>query len=228
MSLFSRLAEKSWETPGAVAYAEPDGYRPSAEKVGLWTYFCVALMLFALITASYLMRMTHGAVEGLPHDWHSIPRPTLLWINTGVLILASLVWEAARHAVRSGHQRRIRDWLFAGGALGFLFLAGQLIVWRQLHDAGYFLAGPSLCLSDWSGIDQPALHFVSSNPAIGFFYLITGIHGLHIAGGLGAWSRTVARQANGMDVRGIISLSATYWHFLLAVWLAMFGLLLST
>ena len=90
MSLFSRLAEKSWETPGAVAYAEPDGYRPSAEKVGLWTYFCVALMLFALITASYLMRMTHGAVEGLPHDWHSIPRPTLLWINTGVVSHATV------------------------------------------------------------------------------------------------------------------------------------------
>ena len=228
MSLFSRLTEKSWETPGADIYAEPGDYRPSAEKLGLWTYFGVALMLFSLITASYLMRMTHGAVEGLPHDWHSIPRPLLLWINTGILILASLVWEAARHAARTGQEKRMRDCLYVGGALGFLFLAGQIIVWRQLHDAGYFLAGPSLCLSDWSGIDQPALHFVSSNPAIGFFYLITAIHGLHIAGGLGAWSRAVARLTSGMDVRGIISLSATYWHFLLVVWLAMFGLLLST
>ena len=228
MSLFSRLTEKSWETPDAGSYAEPDDYRPSAERVGLWTYFGVALMLFSLITASYLMRMSHGAVEGHPRDWHTIPRPTLLWINTGVLILASLVWEAARHAARTGHDKRMRDCLFAGGALGFLFLAGQLIVWRQLHDAGYFLAGPSLCLSDWSGLDQPALHFVSSNPTIGFFYLITAIHGLHIVGGLGAWSRAVARLTSGMDVAGIVTLSATYWHFLLVVWLAMFGLLLST
>jgi cytochrome c oxidase subunit 3 len=192
------------------------------------TYFCVALVLFSLITASYLMRMNHGAVEGLPHDWRSIPRPALLWVNTGVLILASLVWEAARHAVRSGQKKRMRDWLFAGGALGFLFLAGQLIVWRQLHNAGYFLAGPSLCLSDWSGIDQPALHFVSSNPAIGFFYLITGIHGLHIAGGLGAWSRAVARLTSGMEIGSIVDLSAIYWHFLLIVWLALFGLMLMT
>lgn len=228
MSLFSRLTEKSWETPGAVAYAEPGDYRPSAEKVGLLTYFCVALVLFSLITASYLMRMTHGAVEGLPHDWRSIPRPALLWVNTAVLILASLVWEAARHAARNGHKKRMRDWLFAGGALGFLFLAGQLIVWRQLHDAGYFLAGPSLCLSDWSGIDQPALHFVSSNPAIGFFFLITAIHGLHIAGGLGAWSRAVARLTGGREIGSIVDLSAIYWHFLLAVWLAMFGLMLMT
>ena len=58
--------------------------------------------------------------------------------------------------------------------------------------------------------------------------MITGIHGLHIAGGLYAWGRAILHAASGIDVGGIISLSAIYWHFLLAVWLAMFGLLLST
>jgi cytochrome c oxidase subunit 3 len=229
MSLFSRLAEKSWETPGATAYLDPATYRPAAARVGLWIYLGVATVLFALITAAYLMRMmTHGETFEVVHDWRSIPRPTLLWINTGVLVLASIVWEAARSAARHDDKGKMRDWLIAGGALGFLFLAGQLIVWRQLHDAGYFLAGPSLCLSDWSNLSQPALHFVSSNPAIGFFYMITAIHGLHIGGGLIAWGRAIGQAASGIDVRGIVGLSAIYWHFLLIVWLAMFGLLLST
>jgi heme/copper-type cytochrome/quinol oxidase subunit 3 len=57
MSLFSRLAEKSWETPGATAYLDPATYRPAAARVGLWIYLGVATVLFALITAAYLMRM---------------------------------------------------------------------------------------------------------------------------------------------------------------------------
>ena len=229
MSIFGRLTEKSWETPGATAYLEPADYRPEAARVALWVYFCVATMLFTLLTAAYLMRMlSHGESYEVVHDWHSIPRPTLLWINTGVLVLASAVWEAARFAVQHQQAAKTREYLIAGGALGFLFLAGQLVVWRQLHDAGFFLAGPSLCLGDWSDLNQSVVHFPSSNPAIGFFYLITTIHGLHIGGGLVAWARAIGRATNGIDVHGIVSLSATYWHFLLVVWLAMFGLLLST
>ena len=229
MSLISRLSEKSWETPGALGFEEPGDYRPHAARVALWLYLGVATVLFSLITAAYVMRMgDHGAVIGSPRDWHAIPRPTLLWANTGVLIVASIVWEVARRAVRRGQEAKTRHALIAGGALGFLFLAGQLIVWRELHQAGYYLAGPSLCLGDWSDLRSPGLHFTSSNPAVAFFYMITGIHGLHIAGGLYAWGRAILHAASGIDVGGIISLSAIYWHFLLAVWLAMFGLLLST
>jgi cytochrome c oxidase subunit 3 len=122
----------------------------------------------------------------------------------------------------------MRHGLLAAGALGFLFLAGQIIVWRELHNAGYYLAGPSLCLTGWSELGAPSLYFVSSNPMVAFFYLITTTHGLHIAGGLVAWARATAQAAGGRDVMGIVGLSAIYWHFLLVVWLAMFGLLLST
>jgi cytochrome c oxidase subunit 3 len=229
MSIISRLREKSWETPGVLGFAEPSDYRPSATHVGLWVYLGVATVLFSLITAAYLMRMgDHGATIGSPPDWHGILLPTTLWINTGVLILASIAWEAARMAARAERPAGLRHALLASGALGFLFLAGQILVWRQLHEAGYFVAGPSLCLTGWSDLGQPALHVLPSNPAVGFFYMITGIHGLHIVGGLAAWGRTIVRAAGGIDVSRTIGLGATYWHFLLAVWLAMFGLLLST
>ena len=68
--------------------------------------------------------------------------------------------------------------LLAGGASAVVFLVGQLLAWRQLVEAGYFVAG---------------------NPANAFFYLITGVHGLHVLGGLAALSRTAVKAWD--DVR---------------------------
>ncbi len=228
MSLFSRLSEKSWLPQPADTYGDPEDYRPSAQRVGLVVYFGVVTVLFSIITAAYLMRMADHGGTAEEHDWHSLPLPFLLWINTGVLLLASLAWEVARAALRDNRPQWLRVALAAAGAFGFLFLIGQLAVWQGLHESGYYLAGPSLCLSTWSDLGDPVFHVVSSNPAVAFFYMITAIHGLHIAGGLGAWGVTVDRVRSNGDVYGIIELSAIYWHFLLLVWLAMFGLLLST
>ena len=89
-------------------------------------------------------------------------------------------------------------------ALGFL--AGQLLAWRELVVAGYVLAG---------------------NPANSFFYLITGLHGLHILGGLFALARTIGKARDGADTVALarsIELCAIYWHFLLVVWLVLFVL----
>ena len=97
----------------------------------------------------------------------------------------------------------------ASGLLSFGFLAGQLFVWKQLHDAGYF---------------------VSSSAATAFFYLLTAVHGLHVLGGLVAWARASARAWRGSDparIRLGVELCATYWHYLLAVWVVLYALLVS-
>jgi cytochrome c oxidase subunit 3 len=215
MSLIARLSEKSWETPGIDGLAEPESYRPAAVRVGLLVYLGVATFLFGLITAAYVMRMgIHGGTG--EHNWHSLPKPILLWVDTGALILASIAWEWARLTGR-------RLAVATAGALGLLFLIGQLLVWRQMADAGYALGGSALCLTAWSDLGSPAIHLLPTNPALGFFYMITAIHGAHIAGGLVAWGRTIDRLSP-----RLIELSAIYWHFLLLVWLAMFALMLAT
>ena len=99
---------------------------------------------------------------------------------------------------------------FAGGALAGVFLVGQLAAWQQMVGLGYF---------------------ASSNPANAFFYLITGLHGLHLLGGLVAWGRTMSRLGRGDEIARLgasAELCAIYWHFLLAVWLVLFGLMLFT
>ena len=229
MSLLSRLAEKSWLTPGADAFPEPAEYRPAALTVGLYVYFGVAAVIFSLIMAAYLMRMgVHEAMGHTASDWRPMPEPPLLWINTGILVLSSLAWEVARRAGLSdrhpgesrglppqaerqevgdsGFRRNdgkwIRIWTIAGGVLGIAFLGGQFLLWRDYQAAGYYL---------------------SANPANAFFYFLTAVHGLHLLGGLVAWARIA-----GHPTRLRVRLCAFYWHFLLLIWVLMAGLLLST
>ena len=149
------------------------------------------------------MRMKMG-------DWRPLHDPDLLWLNTGVLILSSIALQWARVAANREQIDSVRNGLLAGGFFAFAFMGGQLLAWRQLVDAGYY---------------------VHSNPANAFFYLITGLHALHVLGGLVAWSMTTIKLLRGTEVARLrlsIELCAVYWHFLLVVWVILFGLMLST
>ncbi|MCF8709502.1 cytochrome c oxidase subunit 3 [Rhizorhapis sp. SPR117] len=201
MSLLSRLAEKSWLTPGAEGFDEPADYRPTALAVWLYLYFAVMAVIFSLTVAAYLMRM--GLHEAMGHgagDWRPMPEPALLWVNTAILALSSMAWEVARRGTAAPD--RIRLGVIVGGLLGIAFLFGQILLWRHYYAAGYYL---------------------SANPANAFFYLLTAIHGLHLIGGLAAWLRVLARPR-----LSSIKLCALYWHSLLLIWVLLAGLLLLT
>jgi cytochrome c oxidase subunit III len=176
--------------------------RPTA-KLGLWVFLAVVTSLFALLISAYAMRMHVG-------DWSPMPKPGLLWLNTGVLIVTSVAMQWTRAAANRGQIDGVKIGLIAGGVLTFAFLAGQLVVWQQLNASGYFVA---------------------ANPANAFFYLLTALHGLHLFGGLVAWGRTAAKVGRGAEVGEVrlsVELCAVYWHYLLVVWLVLFALLLST
>ena len=73
-------------------------------------------------------------------------------------------------------------------------------------------------------------YLVASNPANSFFYVLTGLHVLHLLGGLVALARTAGHAWAGAlaKTRLGVELCAVYWHFLFVVWLILFGLMLST
>jgi cytochrome c oxidase subunit 3 len=200
-----RLTSKPWLEEGSVPEASLPGESPvPAAKVGLGVFLAVVGSLFALFFSAYMMRM-HMAT-----DWRPLPAPKLLWLNTAVLALSSLALHRAQMAARRGQNEATRAALLAGGAGALAFLAGQLLAWRELAAAGYFVA---------------------SNPANSFFYVITAVHGLHLLGGLVALGRTIAEVWGGAEpdqARLHVELCAAYWHFLLLVWLAFFALLLLT
>ena len=196
-----RLTAKPWLEEGVIADLREEGTSSlPAAKIGLGVFLAVVGSLFALFISAYSMRMNMV-------DWRTLPVPALLWFNTGVLVLSSLALQWAHMAARRDDIDGVIVGLCAGGASAVTFLIGQLLAWRQLSGAGYFLA---------------------SNPANSFFYLITAVHGLHLMGGLVALGRTTAKVMRGAEasqIRLSVDLCTIYWHFLLVVWLVLLGLL---
>lgn len=200
-----RLTAKPWLEEGVLD--EFPGAGPSSlptAKIGLGVFLAVVGSLFALLISSYSMRLELAELNIA--EWHALPVPKLLWLNTFVLVLSSVALQWAVIAARRGQIERVKLALLGGGITAFGFLAGQLIAWHQLTAEGFLLA---------------------SSPAKAFFYLITGIHGAHILGGLVALGRTaskVRRRVAPDKLRLSVELCAMYWHFLLLVWLILFGL----
>ncbi|KVD51585.1 cytochrome oxidase subunit III [Burkholderia ubonensis] len=158
----------------------------------------VGLIVFMAVATTLfsLLLLAYGMRMREP-DWQPIPHPALLWWNTGALALASLAMQRARQLTL-----RRAAWLACGGVLAAVFVIGQLAAWRVLSAAG---------------------QTVAVNPSNSFLYLLTGLHGLHVLGGLVAWAVTIAhlRRADPFRAQRAIALCALYWHFLLAVWLVL-------
>jgi len=159
-------------------------------------------MRFALAAITMLfIALTSAYVvrQGLDPEWRMIQRPAVLWVNTIVLLASSLTIEKARRATRSGTR-----WLVLTLLLGAAFVIGQLIAWRELSAEGVYL---------------------STNPHSSFFYLLTGLHGLHLLGGIAALSYIVWR-GSGEDLRARwLGATALYWHFMDGLWIYLFVLL---
>jgi cytochrome c oxidase subunit 3 len=170
-------------------------------QVGLWVFLAVATSLFALLVAAYHMRMDEA-------DWIDLPLPSVLWLNTAVLVLASVAMQWTLVAARRRQADGVRMGLASGGVFSFAFLAGQIWAWAQLRATG---------------------HYAASNPAYAFFILLTAVHGIHLLGGLAVWARASVRAMRGANfnkVRLSVELCTVYWHFLFVVWACLFAVLL--
>jgi cytochrome c oxidase subunit III len=181
--------------------SEGSSFPVSRAQLATWLVMTGVTMLFAGLSSAYVV------LRGSP-AWQTIELPPLLWVNTLVLIASSVTLEIARFSVKRDRQRDVSLWLGFSAVLGIAFLTGQLVVWRELVHAGVYL--PSTLHSS-------------------FFYVLTSVHGLHIIGGIIALGFVF--QAG---VRGRLSpasheplkLGALYWHFMDAVWISLFLLLL--
>ncbi len=210
--LIQRLKDKPWAKQGVVPTSQ-ETVTSSAPKVGLVVFLAVVSSLFGLFASAYSMRMTgHGGLT----SWQALDEPSILWINTLVLVLASGAMQIARNRIDANDLQGGRSYFLSAGVLTLAFLGGQILAWEQARATNDL--GPS-------------------NPAFAFFVLLTAIHGLHLLGGLFVLARTTRRIFRGVDesnvvarsrIRLSVQLCTTYWHWLLLIWLGVFALLLST
>jgi cytochrome c oxidase subunit 3 len=161
-------------------------------RFGVWLMLGTMSMMFIGFTSSYMVRRI-GA------DWRPIPLPGILWVNTLVLLGSSAVLEASRRALKSWDLPGAQRLLALTGVLGLAFAGGQMLAWRRLAGLGVFLA---------------------SNPHSSFFYMLTGVHLVHLAGGLAWFAVTFTKlrrlaYAPGEDGLGLF---AVYWHFVGGLW----------
>jgi len=210
--LIQRLKDKPWLTQGVIPTSQ-EGITSSAPKVGLWVFLAVVTSLFGLFSSAYVMRMRgHGGLE----SWQRLDEPSILWVNTLVLVLASGALQIARNRIDKDQLEYGRAHFLAAGVLTVLFLVGQVLAWR--------LANPNGTLG-------------ASSPAYSLFVLVTAAHGLHLVGGLFVLGRTASHLFGNIGKAGVVTrsrlrlsvqLCTTYWHWLLLIWLGLFALLLST
>lgn len=184
-------------------------YRERRAKTGLRFLLAAITSLFFLFSVALLIRSQYHDWEPLTAPWNPLSNPATLWINTFFLALSSASMQWARTAARRGKPDPAWQAMLLAGLFTLLFIAGQLWLWRQLITLGFY---------------------ASANPANGFFYMLTGMHALHMAGGLVAWLRTARKRkpATANQFTTGIDLCATYWHYLLGIWLVLFVLLASS
>lgn len=196
-----KIMDKPWATEGTEIDVRED-------LGGVLSSAKTGLFFFlAVVTSMFSLFISAYFTRMELNDWLPVHEPGLLWFNTALLVLASV---AIHWCSRADREPVIKTTLMACGIFTIAFVVGQYIAWQQLISDG---------------------HYLQSNPANAFFYLFTGLHALHIIGGLWVWLRATFRVFSGVEMeeaRISVHLCRTYWHFLLIVWMVLFALLLST
>jgi cytochrome c oxidase subunit 3 len=167
------------------------------KRFALWLGIAAIVMLFASLTSAYIVRQGAG-------DWKSFKIPTIFWVNTIVILASSGTIQWAVNAHKKYNDSAYKLAITLTTLLGAAFLVGQYIGWIDLMKNGNFIDG---------------------NPAESFFYVIPGIHAVHILGGLIVLVvmtiRAFVKPFNPNKLLGV-ELIATYWHFVDFLWIYLF------
>ncbi len=170
-------------------FAGGRGPRPlpaGTQRLGISLALAAISMMFIGLTSAYVVS------QGLNPVWKQIHMRLLIWIDTGILLFSSYTMEQAR-------RRKAINWLLATLLLGLAFLAGQIGVFAQVANEGFYL---------------------NTGRQASFYYVLTGLHGLHIVGGIFALRWAAFRMKNsGLAVTSALEVSSIYWHFMDALWI---------
>lgn len=179
-------------------------YSPPPASTGIWVGLAAISMTFAALTSALIVR------QGSAQDWRHFTLPTVLYLNTVVIIASSFTLEIARRRIASfmsgtrNQADRPGRWLYITLFLGLIFVAGQTFAWMQLRSQGFGLA---------------------SNVSYSFFYVLTVAHALHVFGGLGGLVRVIGKLNRSTLRRSTLVATARYWHFMGILWLYLLLLL---
>ncbi len=179
-------------------------HSPPASSSAIYVVLFAITMMFAAFSSALIVR------KGSSLDWQTFTLPSILYLNTLILLASSVTLEVSRRRVAAfmGGQRNPTEssarWLYITLILGLLFVAGQYTAWSQLRAQGLYLA---------------------TNPSSSFFYVLTATHALHVLGGLGGLTYVIRKLSKSALRRSQLDAAARYWHFMDVLWLYLLCLL---
>jgi cytochrome c oxidase subunit 3 len=207
-------------TPASLEFAA----RLRRARLGLIVALVAIVMIFVSYSSAYVVRQGLPTLDprtgNLVRDWLPLQLPNFLLINTLVLLISTITMELARRqavriAVASAKKSQLMTraetdrmpWLALTAVLGLSFLAGQWLVWRELAARGFY---------------------VDTSPSSSFFYLLTGMHGIHLLGGilaLAAAGAAALLRRSAASSAIVVDATAWYWHFMTFLWVYILCLL---
>jgi cytochrome c oxidase subunit 3 len=179
-------------------------YSPPPASTGIWVVVYAVSMTFAALTSALIVR------KGSSQDWQSFTLPSVLYLDTALLLGSSVTLEVARRRVArfmggvTIPGESPARWLYITLGLGLLFVTGQYVAWSQLRGQGLYLA---------------------TNPSSSFFYVLTVAHVLHVLGGLAGLAYVIARLTKSELRRSTLDAASRYWHFVDILWVYLLVLL---
>jgi len=178
-----------------------------ASRSGIWVGLFAITMSFAAFSSALFVRQ--GTM-----DWTHIALPSVLYLNTLILLASSATLEIARRSLTAtspvdsnAAARKASAWVILTLLLGLAFCVGQFAAWRDLRAQGIYLA---------------------TNPNSSFFYVLTFIHALHVFAGIAALVYLAGRLTASHSTfrRSVFENTAIYWHFMTVLWVYLFLLCL--
>jgi len=185
---------------------DPSAFVPEKSRILTGVLLVIVMMTFGGLASAYIVIATNGAAE-----WRPFSLPIQVWISTVILLASSVTYHFGWKRLDAMERESAKRWFIATTVLGAAFISSQILAWLELSARGLYMSG---------------------NPYAGFFYILTGVHAVHVVGGLIALSSVLlsvwypTRDENKiLKRRSIGQVVGWYWHFMDGVWIVLFLLL---
>lgn len=193
----------------------PDMYDPESSKIGMWLFIFTELLLFGglfLVYAVYHYMNTdafHLAGEEL--------NTTIGTINTVILLISSMTIAMSTTAIQKGHKKVAIALVVVTFLIGIAFLVNKWFEWGVKFNHGI-----------WPGSEH-MLETMSQGEILffGLYFVMTGLHALHIIVGLIIMAFAIRGVSNGkvnVERPSLLENAGLYWHLVDLIWIFLFPL----
>lgn len=169
-------------------------------KFTLWVAIGSIIMMFAGLTSAYIVKRSQAS-------WLMLDIPVGFWYSTAVILVSSLTVHLSLRSIRQGKETAYKNWLLFTAVLGVLFLVLQISGFMQIEAKDIRLVG------------------AGSNASYSFLLAISGLHGLHVLGGVVTLVVLAIKavRTSGKTISPVsVDIAATYWHFVDLLWIYLF------